>query len=53
MYRRQSNRHEDRFPSDAATRTGLSLFAALALIAVELAPANAQDAYGGYWGGGE
>lgn len=33
----------------SATRTGLSLFAAIGLIAVALVPARAQDGYGGYW----
>ncbi|APG91774.1 L,D-transpeptidase family protein [Sinorhizobium americanum] len=37
----------------SATRTGLSLLAALGLLAVELVPARAQDGYGGYWGGGD
>ena len=52
MYRRKATAMKTGSLVTPATRTGLSLFAAFALIAVELAPANAQDGYGGYWGGG-
>ncbi|MDW9375799.1 L,D-transpeptidase family protein [Sinorhizobium meliloti] len=53
MYRRKATAMKTGSLVTPATRTGLSLFAALALMAMELAPANAQDAYGGYWGGGD
>ncbi|MBP2236853.1 lipoprotein-anchoring transpeptidase ErfK/SrfK [Sinorhizobium kostiense] len=33
----------------SATRIGLSLIAAIGLIAVELVPARAQEGYGGFW----
>lgn len=49
MYRRKATAMKTGSLVTPATRTGLSLFAALALMAMELAPANAQDAYGGYW----
>ncbi|MDX0848010.1 L,D-transpeptidase family protein [Sinorhizobium medicae] len=52
MYRRKATAMMTGSLVTPATRTGLSLFAALAFIAVELAPAYAQDAYGGYWGSG-
>ncbi|ASQ03448.1 murein L,D-transpeptidase [Sinorhizobium meliloti WSM1022] len=53
MYRRKATAMKTGSLVTPATRTGLSLFAALALMAMELAPANAQDGYGGYWGGGD
>lgn len=37
----------------SATRTGLSLLAALGLLAVQFVPARAQEGYGGYWGSGD
>ncbi len=53
MYRRKATAMKTGSLVTPATRTGLSLFAAFALIAVELEPAKAQDAYGGYWGSGD
>ncbi|HXV29754.1 MAG TPA: L,D-transpeptidase [Sinorhizobium sp.] len=53
MYRRKAATMKTGSIVTSATRTGLSLLAAVGLFAVELVPAQAQEAYGGDWRNGD